>query len=183
MTVAERFQNVQDAARAHVDALERRTRIRVGVALCGHAAGAFAVLDALRAEAASRGLDAAVQEVGCIGFCYAEPLVDVQAPGGPRVFYRNVTPQQVPAILDAAASGQWHDAGEVLGTLGEGSVDGIPRIEDGEQWKLQVRIATRNCGTVDPGDIREYIAVGGYGGIAKALSEMSQDELIEEVKA
>ena len=71
----------------------------------------------------------------------------------------------------------------MLGTLGEGSVDGIARIDDWAQWKLQARIATRNCGTVDPGDILEYIAAGGYGGLAKALSEMSQEELIEEVKA
>ena len=168
--MAERFQAIQEAAQAHVAALDNRTRVRVGVALCGHAAGAVAVLDALRGEAASRGVDVAVQEVGCIGFCYAEPLVDVQAPGGPRVFYRNVTPEQAPGILDAAASGGWSDGGDVLGTLGEGAVDGIARIEDGDQWRLQARIATRNCGTVDPGDIREYIATGGYGGLAKALS-------------
>ena len=183
MSVSERFEALQRQALAHVAELDSRTRIRVGVALCAHAAGALAVLDALRAEAASRGLDASVHEVGCIGFCYAEPLVDVQAPGGPRVFYRNVTPEQVPAILDAAASGRWSDGGDALGTLGEGSADGIARIDDWGQWKLQARIATRNCGTVDPGDILEYIAAGGYGGLAKALSEMSQEELIEEVKA
>ena len=183
MSVSERFEALQQQAQAHVAELDSRTRIRVGVALCAHAAGALPVLDALRAEAASRGLDASVHEVGCIGFCYAEPLVDVQAPGGPRVFYRNVTPEQVPAILDAAASGRWSDGGDALGTLGEGSVDGIARIDDWAQWRLQARIATRNCGTVDPGDILEYIAAGGYGGLAKALSEMSQEELIEEVKA
>ena len=71
----------------------------------------------------------------------------------------------------------------MLGTLGEGAVDGIPRIEDGDQWKLQVRIAMRNCGEIDPGDIREYLAAGGYSGLAKALSSMTQEELIEEVKA
>ena len=183
MTVDERFQSILEAAQAHVAALEARTRIRVGVALCGHAAGAFPVLDALRGEASSRGLDVAVQEVGCIGFCHAEPLVDVQAPDGPRVFYRNVTPEQVPAILDAAASRRWSEGGAVLGTLGEGTVDGISRIEDGNQWKLQVRIAMRNCGAIDPGDIREYLAAGGYAGLAKALSSMTQEELIEEVKA
>ena len=183
MSVSERFEALQQQAQAHAAELDSRTRIRVGVALCAHAAGALAVLDALHAEAASRGLDASVHEVGCIGFCYAEPLVDVQAPGGPRVFYRNVTPEQVPAILDAAASGHWSDGGDALGSLGEGSVDGIARIEDWAQWKLQARIATRNCGTVDPGDILEYIAAGGYGGLAKALAEMSQEELIEEVKA
>ena len=181
--VAERFEALQQQAQAHAAGLDSRTRVRVGVALCGHAAGALPVLDALRREASSRGLDASVHEVGCIGLCYAEPLVDVQSPGGPRVFYRNVTPEQVPGILDAAASGRWSDGGDVLGTLGEGAVDGLARIDDWEQWKLQVRIATRLCGIVDPGDILEYIAAGGYGGLAKALAEMSQEELIEEVKA
>ena len=183
MNIAQRFQSIQEAAQAHVAALNGGLRVRVGVALCGHAAGALPVLDALRAEAAARGLAVSVQEVGCLGLCYAEPLVDVQTPGGPRVFYRNVSPQQVPALLDAAASGRWSEGGHVLGVLGDGAADGLPRLEDSDQWKRQVRIAMRNCGAIDPGDIREYLAAGGYTGLAKALSTMTQEELIEEVKA
>ena len=179
---AQRFLNMQAEAQAREDALNDGVRIRVGVALCGHAAGALEVLDALRSEVAARGLSVAVQEVGCIGLCYAEPLVDVQRPGGPRVFYRNVSPDDLPAILDAAASGDHIPSDQILGTLGDTGVPGLPRIEDTPQWKYQVRIATRNCGFVDPGEIQEYIAAGGYSGLAVALTSMTQEELIEEMK-
>ena len=66
--------------------------IRIGAALCGKAAGADGVTAAIRAELESRGIEATVSEVGCLGLCYAEPLVDIMLPGGPRVFYGNTTP-------------------------------------------------------------------------------------------
>ena len=75
--MAETFETIQAAANAREDTLNGGLRIRVGVALCGEAAGVFEVLEALKGEVASRGLAATVQEVGCIGLCYAEPLVDV----------------------------------------------------------------------------------------------------------
>ena len=48
------------------------------------------------------GVDADVDEVGCLGICFAEPLVDVTMPDGPRVFFRNVGPDEVEAIVDEA---------------------------------------------------------------------------------
>ena len=180
--MAETFETIQAAANAREDMLNGGLRIRVGVALCGEAAGAFEVLEALKGEVASRGLAATVQEVGCIGLCYAEPLVDVLLPNGSRVFYKNVTPEDLPAILDAAASGTHSPSNKVLGTLGEAGAPGLAKIEDTPQWKYQVRIATRNTGTVDPGEILEYIAAGGYTGLAKALTSMTQEKLIEEIK-
>ncbi len=180
--MAETFETLQATAQAREDTLNSGLRIRVGVALCGEAAGAFEVLEALNAEVASRGLAASVQEVGCIGLCYAEPLVDIQLPNGSRVFYRNVTTEDLPAILDAVSSANFRPTDKILGTLGDAGVAGLPKIEDTPQWKYQIRIATRNTGTVDPGEIQEYIVAGGYTGLAKALSSMTQEELIEEVK-
>ena len=180
--MAETFETIQAAAQAREDALNGGLRIRVGVALCGEAAGAFEVLEALKGQVASRGLAASVQEVGCIGLCYAEPLVDVQLPNGTRVFYKNVTPEDLPAILDASTSGTHSPSDNLLGTLGDAGAPGLAKIEETPQWKYQVRIATRNTGSVDPGEIQEYIAAGGYTGLAKALTSMTQEELIEEVK-
>ena len=180
--MAEPFETIQAAAQAREDTLNGGLRIRVGVALCGEAAGAFEVLEALKSEVASRGLKASVQEVGCIGLCYAEPLVDVQLSNGSRVFYMNVTPEDLPAILNTASSGNFSPSNNILGTLGEDGVPGLAKIENTLQWKYQVRIATRNAGTVDPGEIQEYIAAGGYTGLVKALTSMTEEELIEEVK-
>ena len=59
-----------------------RPWIRVGTAMCGHAAGANEVVEALRAELDKRGFEARMSEVGCLGICYAEPLVDILKPGG-----------------------------------------------------------------------------------------------------
>ena len=76
-----------ERARQHQRVLESRPLIRVGTGMCGQAVGAVEVVEALRREVARQGLDATVMEVGCLGLCYAEPLVDVQFPGSPRVFY------------------------------------------------------------------------------------------------
>ena len=74
--------------------------IRVGAAMCGHAMGAAEVINVIRRELDVRGVDANVDEVGCLGICYAEPLVDVLKPGSSRVFFRNVRPEDVPSIIE-----------------------------------------------------------------------------------
>ncbi|GAI17360.1 unnamed protein product, partial [marine sediment metagenome] len=68
-----------------------------------------------------------------------------------------------------------------LGTIGEDGVDGITRLFELPMLKPQVRVALRNCGHIDPEDIKQYIASGGYSGLVKALA-MSPEEVIEEVK-
>ena len=120
--MAETFETIQVAAQAREDKLNGHLRIRVGVALCGEAAGAFEVLEALKDEIRSRDYAASVQEVGCIGLCYAEPLVDVQLPNRTRIFFRNVTPEDLPAILEIVSSGDFTSSHQILGTLGDHTV-------------------------------------------------------------
>lgn len=181
--MAEPFETLQQEARARQRALQAGVRVRVGTAVCGHAAGSAAVLEALRSEVAARELTAAVHEVGCMGLCYAEPLVDVQRPGEPRVFYRNVTPDQVPALVAGAIAGDGALPELALGTLGEGTVAGIPRIEDTPQWKHQVRVALRNCGNIDPWDIHQYVAAGGYEALSRAVGSMTPQEVLDQLAA
>jgi NADP-reducing hydrogenase subunit HndB len=76
------------------------TTITVGVGTCGLAAGAGETLQAIRNELAKRQVQVTVRTVGCIGMCVKEPLVDIQLPGGPRVTYTNVTPAQVPRLIE-----------------------------------------------------------------------------------
>jgi NADH-quinone oxidoreductase subunit F len=66
---------------------------RIGTASCGVASGAAAVADALRDEVRRLGADAVVEEVGCCGDCYAEPLVDVLLPAGGEISYGHLTPE------------------------------------------------------------------------------------------
>lgn len=68
-----------------------------------------------------------------------------------------------------------------LATMGDVVVDSVPRIADLPTMKLQQRVALRNAGQIDPGDIYQYIANGGYAGLNKALTQMTPEQVIEEV--
>lgn len=155
--------------------------IRVSTGLMGMAAGARETLGALRHHIAQAGVDATISEVGTTGMCYAEPLVDVQVPDGPRVLYANVGPDRVPEIVRRHVQG-----GEPAVELALASVDcdvpGIPRREELPMMRNQVRVALRNAGEIDPTDILQYIARGGYAGLDKAVSSMSREDVVNEVK-
>ncbi len=156
-------------------------RILVGTATCGRAAGATAVLEAFDRELSGQGIDAIVTQVGCIGLCYAEPLVDIIKPNRPRICYASVTPEIVPQLIADYIVNDNPRPDLALGTIGEDSIDGIPKLFELPVFKPQVRIALRNCGHIDPADIKQYIANDGYRGLVKAL-EMTPEEVIEEVK-
>ncbi|MBI4200652.1 MAG: SLBB domain-containing protein [Chloroflexi bacterium] len=172
---------LQERAQGRQWALAEKRRVRVGTALCGMAAGAGAVLDAVRREVGSLGLEATVSEVGCLGLCYAEPLVDFQSPGGQRVFYGNVAKEQAPRLVRAhLVEGQPAMEG-ALATLGGEALPGVPALGQLPMMKGQLRIALGNAGHIDPGSLEEYVAVGGYGALDKALSGMAPQQVLEEV--
>ena len=155
--------------------------IRIGTALCGKAAGADDVLAAIHAELRRLGVEAAVSEVGCLGLCYAEPLLDIMLPGGSRVFYGNITPSQVPDIVDSHLVQGEPRSDLAMAYSGDGAPDGVPPLEDLSMIKGQVRIALRNSGNVDPGDIHQYVANGGYEALHKAVTTMTPEETLEQV--
>ena len=156
--------------------------IRVGTAMCGHSAGAYEVIDALRSELESRNITAQIDEVGCLGVCYAEPLVDVLRPGTKsRLFFRNVTPDDASSIVGSYIAEGELPADKVFGYLGEDSIDGAPDLNDIPGIARQQRIALRNAGNTAPGDIYQYIANGGYEGIHKALTQMEPNDVIKEM--
>ena len=81
---------------------ERAVKIVVGMATCGIAAGARAVLNAITAELAKEKIDhVTVAQTGCIGRCTLEPIVDVIVPGQDPVTYVHVTPDRVPRIISS----------------------------------------------------------------------------------
>lgn len=73
--------------------------VRVGLGTCGIAAGGDKVWAVLDQEIRSRELDVNMVSTGCIGMCFAEPLVEVCLPGQPRIIYGNVTPEIAAAIV------------------------------------------------------------------------------------
>ena len=65
--------------------------VRIGSSMCGQAVGAFGISVAISTQVSSRNLDVNIDQVGCIGLCYLEPIVDVLRPGSSRVFFGNVS--------------------------------------------------------------------------------------------
>ena len=177
------FQEIQARAQAEWQALERsdKPRILIGAATCGRAAGADAVIEAITAELARHRTEATITTVGCIGLCYAEPLVTIIKPDRPGIFYGNVTPLMVPQLIKDYLIGDNPLPELAIGTMGNGSADGIPGLFELPMLKPQVRIALRNCGLIDPDNINHYIANNGYSGLAKAL-KITPEEVIQEVK-
>ena len=159
--------------------------IRVGTGLAGEAAGGFETVAAVRAALTANGAGANVSEVGTLGLCFAEPLLDVQTPNGPRVFYQNVTPDIAERIVADHVVGGNPVPEHALGYLGDrGSApDGIPHLDDHPMRALETRIALRNAGNIDPSDLYQYIANGGYSALNKALTEMTADDALGEVRA
>ncbi len=177
------FDELRKQAISEWEALQHieKPRILVGTATCGRAAGATAVLETIDKELSRQGIQAKVTQVGCIGLCYAEPIIDIIKPNRPRICYGNVTPELVPRLVEDYIVNDNPCPDLALGTVGEGSLDGIPRLFDLPMLRPQVRIALRNCGHIDPEDIKQYIARGGYTGLVRALA-MTPAQVIDEVK-
>ena len=141
--------------------------IKVGQGSCGISAGAAKVYDALQAA-----LDADVKlsVTGCIGMCFLEPIVDIYDDGKLTRLVR-VQPK------DAQAVAQYLQTGD------EACVASLKiSAEDSAFLDKQTRIALRNCGLIDPENLDDAVAHQGYAALRKAVTEMTPEEVIEEIK-
>lgn len=158
--------------------------IYIGAGTCGLGAGAGETIEAVKSYIAKNKIAANVMEVGCIGLCTAEPIVDVQLPGKNRVSFRNVTAEKVDEVLNAAF-GNDPKSQNHLGQF---------QIGENEKWKdvnyfnehpffvYQKRIVLKNCGLINPESIDEYIAFGGYQTLLNILKNNSQEEVCDIVE-
>ncbi|MCK4602772.1 MAG: NADH-quinone oxidoreductase subunit F [Phycisphaerae bacterium] len=177
------YQDMFRLAKEQWEALQRSDKplILVGTATCGRSAGALDVLETFRKELKKRGIDCNIIEPGCIGLCYAEPLVTIIKPGRPGICYPNVTSERVVELIEGYLINDNPLPDYALGTIGDGVINGIPDLFGIPVLKPQVRRILRNCGAIDPTNINHYIANEGYGGFTKAL-KMSPEQIIDEVK-
>ena len=158
--------------------------IYLGAASCGKAAGAIEVLKTINQTLVENNLEAKVVQVGCIGPCYLEPLMDIKLPDRPRISYANVNPQKAKNILESYLIKDDPQLNRAVGYFGEeenGFTNGIPKFFDLPMLKPQVRIVLRNCGFIDPEDIDHYLANDGYQGVLKAF-QMKPEDVIAEIK-
>ena len=177
------FRQIQSYAVSKWEAMQssEKPRILIGMGTCGIAAGAEDIVEALNERLTQRNIQADIIQVGCIGLCYAEPLIEIIKPSKPSVFYGNLSPELISEIVDDYLVANNPRPDLALGIRGEGSMDGIPRLFDLPMLKPHVRISLGNCGNIDPENIDHYAANSGYEGLAKALT-MKPQEVIDEVK-
>ncbi|HEY33071.1 MAG TPA: NADH-quinone oxidoreductase subunit F, partial [Dehalococcoidia bacterium] len=153
--------------------------IVVGTATCGRAAGALDVLQTIREELERLGVDCPVFEAGCLGHCYAEPLVIISKPGYPPICYGYVNPVIAERLVREFVVGDNPCLEFVLGALEANDL--VPSFDDFPRATYEKKIVLRNCGHIDPTNINHYIANGGYAALAKVL-QMKPEEIITEIK-
>lgn len=153
-----------------------QSRIIVGMASCGIAAGAADVYAALSKKIADQQLIVDLEKTGCIGACFREPLVEIQVPGMPRVIYGDITPAKVDQLLEKHLKN--HQIIKEWAILTEG----LPTFEE-DLFKNQVRIVLRNAGTIDPENIDDYMSKDGYKALQKVLKEMKPEDVIATIKS
>ena len=119
-----------------------------------------------------------IVKTGCFGLCALGPVVIVYPEGS---FYSMVKPEDVEEIIEEHLL-----KGRIVKRLLYKETitpdDGVKSLNDVDFYKKQVRIALRNCGVINPENIEEYIAADGYRALGKVLSEMTPEQVIEEVK-
>jgi len=171
------LEKVRTRAIAEQDGIPHRVRVCLGTGC--RAKGADEVFEQFRREAEAIDAESMVVGVkctGCHGFCERGPLVIVD-PG--NVFYPEVTEQDVPEIWQESVT-----AGRVVERLlykDDKTGESRTTPEEIPFYCKQTPIVLSHNGTIDPTNIEEYIAVNGYGGLARALSTMKPQDVIEEV--
>jgi NADH:ubiquinone oxidoreductase subunit F (NADH-binding)/Pyruvate/2-oxoacid:ferredoxin oxidoreductase delta subunit len=158
--------------------------IYIGAGTCGLGAGAIATIAGVKRYLDNNMINARVVEVGCIGLCSSEPLLDVRLPGHSRISFEKVTAEKVDGILDDVFTLQIPGSG-VLGQFREEGViswAGVRYFDEIPFFAPQLRLVLKNCGIIDPVSIEEYIATGGYTALATCLKHHSPAEVCEQVE-
>ena len=136
------------------------------------------IIDALNANIKEKGLEEEIKVVktGCFGLCALGPIMIVYPEG---CFYSEVTADDVPEIVEEHLL-----KGRIVKRLLYKETveqDNVKPLSETNFYKKQHRVALRNCGVIDPENIEEYIAYDGYAALAKALTEMTPQDVIQTV--
>jgi NADH-quinone oxidoreductase subunit F len=167
-------------------------RIAIGMGTCGRGNGAEGLYHAFAQAIDFSGAHIYLASVGCFGACYQEPLVNVRLPGQPLLVLHRVQANDSARILHDIACGsidpeqvyckieEWD---HITGTIryGHGYPE-VPLWSEVPFFKGQKKIVLRNCGIINPEDIEEYIAAGGYQALYKTLIDEKPELVIEQIK-
>ena len=141
------------------------------------ASGSLKVKEALETEIKKQNMKVEVLATGCLGFCEKGPMVVVHPD---KYFYQHVKVEDVPEIVSKTVA-----KGEVISRLLYRHPDTkktLFREEDLPFYKKQLRVVFGKNGMIDPAKIDDYLAIDGYQALAKVLSDMTPEAVINEVK-
>ncbi|MHB8994935.1 MAG: NADH-quinone oxidoreductase subunit NuoF [Armatimonadota bacterium] len=198
MTAQESLQQLVAQAQPIVKEQPDKIQVLLGVATCALAGGADKTLTAMQEALAETGLADKVDfcQVGCVGRCSLEPLLEIRRPGeAPRMYIKVDADRARQIVKRDLVEGQplneW--------TIDEGRRPESAPVEDARgksiinrftrDWphldffNRQIRVTLRNVGRIDPESIDDYLAVGGYAALAKALDDMTPETVIDVMKA
>lgn len=157
--------------------------IYIGAGTCGLGAGADKTKKEIERYLANKNIDAEIVEVGCIGLCAAEPLVDIKLPGKNRISFKNVTVENASEILDDVFQGTPKKENTLaqFNQAGEESYADIVNIDEHPFFAPQTRYVLPNCGMIDPVNIDEYIARGGFVALHQVLHKYTPVDVCQTV--
>lgn len=140
-------------------------RIKVSLATCGIAAGAKEVESYLAGVIDREQLNASLVQTGCMGYCYAEPTIEVTLPGKDPIVFGHVNKACVDDIV-----GSYIREGRIPEDITWMKRSGGPSSEG-----KQSHVALRNCGYINPESIDDYIKADGYLALGKVITEMTPE--------
>jgi len=141
--------------------------------------GSSDLFDSLHQEILKQGLYDRIElrKTGCHGFCELGPVTVILPK---EICYFQMKPADVPEVITKTIIGD--EVVERLTYKDSQSGNRIANLRDIPFYKYQKRILLANNAVVNPGDIRDYIAIGGYSALAKVLTQMKPDEVIHVMK-
>ena len=144
---------------------ERRDRVQIKVSMstCGISAGADKLFEYFKDENYINDLGFDIDASGCMGLCHSEPTIEVTVPGKEGIILTNVDLEKGKKVIKELT--HMKDIGREVPSDGK-----------------QLKIALRNCGFIDPENIGEAISRDGYAALGKVITEMTPEEVIDEVR-
>ena len=153
----------------------------LGLGTCGLANGAAAIRKRIEAFLGENRIQASVIDVGCIGYCQKEVIVDIALPNRPRIAYCRRNEESIDVLLSAVLLHGELDNPLALGRhdAAEDALSALPR----SAWYLplarQKKVVLENCGIIDPVSLDAALARGAFRGLSRALSSMTPAEVCE----
>lgn len=171
--------------RARQKEKQKHCRVLIGMGTCGIAAGGDRVWEVVKQKIEELELQVDMVSTGCIGMCYAEPIMEVQMPGEPSIFYGNLSPEQAEEIVNFHIAKGEVCSDYVLAQNSRGVVPLplIPELSEIPFYEKQSKNVLARCGVIDPDKLEDYIIMDGYMGLEKVLSQMNPIDVVNEIKA